>query len=136
MPNGKLQEIRISALRHEGLSRNDLALRAKVLMCPKTFATLWMLQDHNVTKPLPSDPTNDLYTRSQSKLQMVIGLDLLESHPVRTATFLDDHGTVQVRYCSFSGRYIALGNRTFPLTSRALRSIVKRLDSMGDFFCT
>ena len=73
MASGK--RIRLNALRQEGLSRNDLALRAKVLTCPKTFATLWKLQDHNVTQPLLLEPTNHLYTRSQSKMQMVIGLD-------------------------------------------------------------
>ena len=55
------------------------------------LAETWNLQDHNNTKLLSSDPTNHLYTRSKSKLQMVIGLDIIQFHPVRTATFLGDH---------------------------------------------
>ena len=65
---------------------------------------------------------------------MVIGLDLLQYHPVCTAVMTDSHGMVIVSYCSFSGNYLASGNRTFPLTNRAVRSIVKRLDSTGGFF--
>ena len=113
-----------------------MALRAKVLMCPKTFSTRCKLQDHNITKLLPSDPTHHLYTRPHSKLQMVIGLNLLQFHLVQTATFVDDHGTVQVSHRNFYGKFLASGNHTFPLTSRAVRSIIKRLDLTGGFFGT
>ena len=45
------QKIRINALKHEGLSKNDMELKAKVLSVPVWFADKWQLEKHNVTNP-------------------------------------------------------------------------------------
>ena len=61
---------------------------------------------------------------------------IIHLFPKPSATFRDESGVLQVDYCSFSGQYVASGNRQFPLTSRTIKSIVKRLDSTTGFLGT
>ena len=95
------QKKKLNALLHGGLSKNDMELKCKVLSVPGWFADHWQLEKHNVTKPLQSDLITHKFARSWSKLKMLIGLDLLQFHPVCTAIFLGNNGTVRVSYCSF-----------------------------------
>ena len=126
--------MQIQALKHHGLGRSGTMLRAKVLSVPAEFAAYWNLELQLGTHTDPTNPNNCIYTRQAQRLMLVIGLDLLHYFPTPVANYRDHHGIVQLHNDQFSGRLLATGNRTFPLTSQAVRNIIKRVKSTSDFF--
>ena len=61
---------------------------------------------------------------------------MLKAPEPRSNSNHDNHGVVQLHHCLFSGRIVACGNRTHPLTPRNIRNILARLESTTVFFGT
>ena len=115
--------MRVNALKHDGLGKRDTDLKAKVLTCPKWYADQWSLEHHQVTRPYPKDGAHHIYSRPPTRLDMVIGLDMIHMFPTLANSYVDHHGMMQVWYCPFAGRYLASGNRQFPLTRSAVKGM-------------
>ena len=130
------QVLQLQALKHHGLGKSGTLLRAKVLTVPSAFAAHWKLEQQSVTKPDASNVHNHIYTRQSEKLQLVVGMDLAHLFPTLLDRYRDPHGIVQIFNCGFSGRMVAAGNRTFPLTNQSVRNIIRRVDSSQGFFGT
>ena len=63
-------------------------------------------------------------------------MDLCHLFPQLLDSYRDGHGVVDLHHCPFSGRIIACGNRTFPLTPQYVKNILNRLDRSQGFFGT
>ena len=103
--------LQLQALKHHGLGKSGTLLRAKVLTVPTDFAAYLNLEQQNVTKPVPTNIHNQIYTRQSQKLQLVVGMDLCHLIPTLKDTYCNPHGIVQLYNCPFSGRLLAAGNR-------------------------
>ena len=51
-------------------------------------------------------------------------MDLAHLAPALANTYIDQHGMMQVWWCSFTNRFVASGNQTFPLTPNKARKII------------
>ena len=127
---------KIEALKHHGLGRAGHMLCAKVLSVPTAFASYCSLEQQGVSQVNPTNPDNSMYTRQPHRLMLVIGVDLIHLFPHLLDSYRDSHGVVQLHHCLFSGRTVACGNRTHPLTPRNTRKILARLESTTGFFGT
>ena len=134
MADGQVKKI--EALMHNGLGKSGTMLRSKVLSVPIEFANHWNLEKLEVTKTDPSDPSSALYTRQPQRMLLVVGLDLYHYFPPMLDSYKDKHGLVSLHHCPFSGRILACGNRTFPLSPTFVKNILNRLDSSQGFFNT
>ena len=134
MVDGQVKKIK--ALKHHGLGESGKMLLAKVLSVPVGFANHWNLEEQSMTRLDPSNPGNALYTRQSQRMMLVVGMDLCHHFPQLLDSYRDDHGVVQLHSCPFSGRIIACGNRTFPLSTQNVKNILKRLDSTTGFIGT
>ena len=110
--------------------------QAKVLSIPMAFATHRGLEQQGVTQVDPTNPDNAMYTRQPHRLMLVVGVNLIYLLPQLLDSYHDHHGVVQLHHCLFSGRTVACGNCTHPLTSRNIRNIMARLESPTGFFGT
>ena len=67
---------------------------------------------------------------------LVVGVNLIHLLPQLLGSYHNQHGVVQLHHCFFSGRTVACGNCTHPLTSKNIRNILARLESTSGFFGT
>ena len=118
--------LQVDLLRHDGMEKRKMKIRPKLLTVNHEFALKHdLLHSGLLVNQGCSFPDNDAIIIPGGHLQIILGQDLVHLAPTMVDSCVDEHGRVDLWWCSMQGRLLCSGNRSWPCQDRELDELLQ-----------